>query len=75
LLIHRRLWPRAAGRHEGFRKILRLLLVNDADLTQEIVRTIRHLLDVPQVRPQPPQTYTTAHLSGSPMLAFVWCGA
>ena len=37
------------GRHEGFRKILRLLLEGDAELTQEIVRTVRHLLDVPQV--------------------------
>ena len=40
----------SAGRHEGFRKILRLLVEGDAELTQEIIRTIRHLLDVPQVR-------------------------
>jgi hypothetical protein len=40
---------RPTGRLEGFRKILLLLVDGDAELTQEIVRTVRQLLDVPQV--------------------------
>jgi len=33
------------GRHEGFKKILRLLIEGDAELTQEILRTFKHLAD------------------------------
>ncbi|CAG8450051.1 14010_t:CDS:10 [Funneliformis caledonium] len=33
------------GRHQGFKKILRLL-IDDPDLTSEIVRTIKHFLEV-----------------------------
>lgn len=33
------------GRHQGFKKILRLLLVGDEELTVEIVKTIKHLLE------------------------------
>jgi hypothetical protein len=34
------------GRHQGFKKILRLLIEDDPELTSEIVRTIKHFLEV-----------------------------
>lgn len=34
------------GRIDGFRKILKLMVEADSDLTQEIARTIKHLLEV-----------------------------
>ncbi|KAK9728054.1 hypothetical protein K7432_001370 [Basidiobolus ranarum] len=34
------------GRHQGFKKILRLLLEGDPELTTEIVKTMKHLLEV-----------------------------
>ncbi|CAJ0630288.1 15412_t:CDS:2, partial [Entrophospora sp. SA101] len=34
------------GRHEGFKKILQLLLDGDPELTQEIIKTLKHFLEV-----------------------------
>ncbi len=34
------------GRHQGFKKILRLLIEDDPELTSEIVRTIKNFLEV-----------------------------
>ncbi|ORY01541.1 hypothetical protein K493DRAFT_334919 [Basidiobolus meristosporus CBS 931.73] len=36
----------STGRHQGFKKILRLLLEGDPELTTEIVKTMKHLLEV-----------------------------
>lgn len=41
------------GRLEGFRKILVLLLEQDADLSSEIYSTLSHLLDVAKFAPPP----------------------
>jgi hypothetical protein len=37
------------GRVEGFRKMLKLLFSEDRELTKEILKTIKHLIDVQQI--------------------------
>lgn len=37
------------GRHQGFKKILKLLLDGDPDLTSEIVKTLKHFLEMPNM--------------------------
>lgn len=36
------------GRHQGFKKILKLLIEEDEELTQEIIKTLKHIMTVRQ---------------------------
>ncbi len=55
------------GRLEGFRRILKLLFAEDSELTREILKTLKHFLDVQSIEEGLKQDQEDSNKKGGPI--------